>query len=169
MEYFWQIISLFLINIVLICQYCLWENLADLVGISNPVLHYLHPPPPPSPTVARPRGFQGIPPPPKNSTIAVYPPLLLLGRHSINHSIPFNQIKMAVFVFSRGCSTNTSVTDFVKDVWNLDIFDCEPKYACVFFAYILRFHFSFLNHFPHISHSNALNVFYTWRNTYMRL
>ena len=29
--------------------------------------------------------------------------------------------------------------DFVKDVWNLDIFDQEPKYAYALFACVLRF------------------------------
>ena len=30
--------------------------------------------------------------------------------------------------------------DFVKDVWNLDIFDQEPKYAYALFACVLRFY-----------------------------
>jgi hypothetical protein len=34
-----------------------------------------------------------------------------------------------------------TLLDFVKDVWNLDIFDRDSKYACALFACVLQFYF----------------------------
>ena len=36
--------------------------------------------------------------------------------------------------------TFLGIFDFVKNNWNLDIFDREPKYACALFACVLRFY-----------------------------
>ena len=61
------------------------------------------------------------------------------------------------------------VLDFIKCVWNLEIFNLKlKKIMCSFFKCFVILCF-FLKYLPHFWQCKALNVFFTWIITYIKL